>query len=89
VPGAGHLYANATPLGLLLVFLWSFVLATAFVTLRLLPVTEASSALSPPWGLAVGAAVLLVLYVVANRKRPESEVLVPTRRPPTARRKAA
>jgi Tfp pilus assembly protein PilF len=88
VPGSGHLYANATPLGLLFVFLWCLVLATAFVTLRLLPVTEASSALSPPWGLAVGAVVLLVLYVVANRTRPEHEVLVPTRRPPSARRKA-
>jgi tetratricopeptide (TPR) repeat protein len=89
VPGAGHLYSNATPLGLLLVFLWSLVLATAFVTLRLLPVTEASGDLSPPWGLAVGAAVLLVVYLVANRKRPEFEVLVPTRRPPPARRRAA
>jgi len=65
------------------------VLAAAFVTLRLLPVTEASSALSPPWGLGLGAVVLLVLYVVANRNRPEHEVLVPTRRPPSVRRKAA
>lgn len=89
VPGAGHLYASATPLGLLLVFLWALVLSAAFVTLRLLPVTESSSILSPPWGLALGALVLLVLYVVANRKRPEYEVLVPTRRPPSVRRKAA
>jgi tetratricopeptide (TPR) repeat protein len=89
VPGAGHLYASATPLGLALVFVWSLVLAAAFVTMRLLPVTDASGELSPPWGLGVGAVVLLVLYVVANRKRPEYEVLVPTRRPPPARRRAA
>jgi tetratricopeptide (TPR) repeat protein len=89
VPGAGHLYADATALGLVLVFLWSLVLAAAFVTLRLLPVTDASAELSPPWGLGVGAVVLLVLYVAANRKRPEYEVLVPTRRPPPARRRAA
>ena len=89
VPGAGHLYANATPLGLVLVFVWSLVLAAAFVTLRLLPMTESSGELSPPWGLAVGAVVLLILYVVANRTRPEHEVLVPTRRPPSVRRKAA
>ena len=91
IPGAGHLYANNAPLGLLLVLLWSLVLAAAFLTLRVLPVTEASSLLSPPWGLGVGLVVLVILYVVANRVKPEVEVLVPTRRPPSqpVRRKAA
>jgi Tfp pilus assembly protein PilF len=88
VPGAGHLYASKAPLGLLLVLVWSIVLVAAFLVLGLLPLTEASSSLSPPWGLVVGGIVLLVLYVVANRSRPEVEVLVPTRRPPQ-RRKAA
>ena len=91
IPGAGHLYAGKAPLGLLFVFLWSVVLALAFLTFGLLPLTEASESLTPPWGFAVGGVVLLVLYVVANRSKPEVEVLVPTRRPPSqqVRRKAA
>jgi hypothetical protein len=91
IPGAGHLYASHVPLGLLLVFLWSVVLAAGLLTFRVLPLTEASSSLSPPWGFGVGVAILVVLYVIANRVRPEVEVMVPTRRPPsqTVRRRAA
>ena len=89
VPGSGHLYASRTPLGIVLALLWSLVLAVAAVTVGLLPLTEAASSLTPPWGLAVGGVVLLALYVTANRSRPEYEVVVPTRRPPPARRRAA
>ena len=91
VPGAGHFYANKAWIGLPLVFLWSAVLAVALLTYRLLPLTEAAGPLSPPWGLALGGLVLLVLYVAANRVRPDFEVRVTARRPPPqrARKRAA
>jgi len=91
VPGAGHLYANQAVVGLPLVFLWSSILALAVVTHRLLPLTEAAGALSPPWGLVLGGLLLLALYVTANRVRPDFDVRVTARRPPPqrARKKAA
>jgi tetratricopeptide (TPR) repeat protein len=93
VPGAGHLYAHRAGMGILLVFSWSTVLAAGLLTGRLLPLTEASGDLSKPWGLGVGALVLLVIYVVANRSKPEFEdVMLPIRRtaaPAAARRRAS
>ena len=93
VPGAGHLYAHRAGMGILLVFVWSAVLAAGLLTGRLLPLTEASGDLSKPWGLGVGALVLLVVYVLANRSKPEFEgVMLPIRRaaaPAAARRRAS
>jgi tetratricopeptide (TPR) repeat protein len=93
VPGAGHLYAHRAGTGILLVFVWSAVLAAGLLTGRLLPLTEASGDLSKPWGLGVGALVLLVIYVLANRSKPEFEdVMLPIRRtaaPAAARRRAS
>ena len=91
IPGAGHLYANQALIGLPFVFLWSAILSLALISYRLLPLTEAAGPLSPPWGLALGGFVLLVLYVAANRVRPDFEVRVTARRPPPqrARKRAA
>jgi tetratricopeptide (TPR) repeat protein len=93
VPGAGHLYAHRAGMGILLVLVWSAVLAAGLLTGRLLPLTEASGDLSKPWGLGVGALVLLVVYVLANRSKPEFEgVMLPIRRaaaPAAARRRAS
>jgi hypothetical protein len=95
VPGAGHLYANRAPVGILLVMIWSAVIAAAVLAGRLLPLTEASGELSRPWGLGVGALVLLVVYFLANRSKPEFEdVMLPIRRaagaaPAPARRRAS
>ena len=95
VPGAGHLYANSAPVGILLVMVWSAVIAAALLAGRLLPLTEASGELSKPWGLGVGALVLLVVYFLANRSKPEFEdVMLPIRRaagaaPAPARRRAS
>jgi tetratricopeptide (TPR) repeat protein len=93
VPGAGHLYANRAPVGILLVFAWSAVIVAALLTGRVLPLTEASGQLSKPWGLGVGALVLLVVYILANRSKPEFEsVMLPIRRaaaPAPARRRAS
>jgi tetratricopeptide (TPR) repeat protein len=85
-PGAGHLYAQRTPFGLVLVFGWSLLLVVALLAGRVLPYTESPSTIEKPWGLALMALVLLALYVVANRSRPETDVMLPARRsPPPAR----
>ena len=91
VPGAGHFYANQALIGLPFVLLWSAILAVAALTYRLLPATEAAGQLRPPWGLALGGVLLLVLYVAANRVRPDFDVRVTARRPPPqrARKRAA
>ena len=85
-PGAGHVYAQKTFLGLLFVFLWSLILAAALLAGTVLPVTEASGALTNPWGLWVAGVLLLLIYVVANRARPDFEVMsMPARRPASNR----
>jgi hypothetical protein len=91
IPGAGHLYANTALIGLPLVFFWSAILSVALLTHRLLPLTEVADSLGAPWGLVLGGLLLLVLYVAANRVRPDFDVRVPARRPPPqpARKRAA
>ena len=85
-PGAGHLYAGKTLVGALLVLPWYLVIATAALGGRVLSVTEASSALSKPWGLGVAAVLLVLLWIVANRLRPDFEIVVAVKR--SARRTA-
>ncbi len=70
----------------MLVFGWSLLLVAALLAGRVLPYTEAASAIEKPWGLGLMALVLLALYVMANRSRPEAEFMLPARRsPPPAR----
>jgi tetratricopeptide (TPR) repeat protein len=81
LPGAAQVYRGAPFLGLLLSFLWALLIVTALFAGRWLPVTEASGALSSgPWGLVLAGLLLAGVYVVANRMKPETEVLVPVRR---------
>jgi len=85
-PGAGHLYSQKTVLGIALVFAWSLLLVLALMAGRILPYTEAPSTVERPWGLVLMAVILIALYVVANRGRPELDVMLPARRsPPPAR----
>jgi hypothetical protein len=88
-PGAGHLYAGKTLVGVALVLPWYVIIATGALAGRLLPVTEASSALSKPWGPGLAAVLLFVLWAVANRLRPDFEVVVAVKRSPAARRPGA
>jgi len=80
-PGAGHLYSQKTVAGVVFTLVWYALLSLVLLGGRLVPVTEASGTLSRPWGLGLAVVLLLVVYVAANRARPEFEVLVPIRRP--------
>jgi len=77
-PGAGHIYARQTLIGVLLAVPWYAVVAT-FVASRLVPLTEVSSRLTPPWAAIGFGVLLLVVWVVANRLRPELGGEIPRR----------
>jgi tetratricopeptide (TPR) repeat protein len=82
-PGAGQVYTQGTFFGVALTALWASVLSFILLTAGLLPFTDASSMLSPPWGLGVAGLLLIIVYVAANRVRPEMEVVMPAgSRPP-------
>jgi tetratricopeptide (TPR) repeat protein len=81
-PGAGHVYAHRTLSGVAFILIWSLVLSLALLGGRVLPFTEASSLVTTPWGLVLGGAILLAVYVAANRARPDFEILMPAGRPP-------
>jgi tetratricopeptide (TPR) repeat protein len=79
-PGMGHVYGRRTVVGLLISVAWYTLIAVTLLAGRLLSVTEASSRLVGPWGLGLAALVLVVIYVMANRGRLDTEVVVPLRR---------
>jgi tetratricopeptide (TPR) repeat protein len=78
-PGAGQVYARQTLAGTLLVTGWYTVLAGLFAS-QLVPLTEVSSRLTPPWAIALLVLLLVVIWVLANRVRPDFEVALPKRR---------
>jgi tetratricopeptide (TPR) repeat protein len=76
LPGSGHVYAQKTIFGLVLVLVWAAVLGVVLVAGRIVPLTEAPGSVAWPWGLGLAALILLVVYIVANRSRPDFEVAV-------------
>ena len=83
LPGAGQLYTQSPLVGLMLVAVWAAVLSLVLVAAGLVPLTDAPSDLMPRSGLALAALLLLVVYVTANRVRPEVEIAMPAgSRPP-------
>ena len=79
-PGSGHVYARRVVIGLFLLLVWSLVLVLCLLAGRSLPVTEASAIVTRSWGLGLAAVVLLAVYVVANRSRPDFDVIMPAGR---------
>jgi hypothetical protein len=85
-PGAGQVYGGWTLRGTLLLVAWYSVLSLV-VAGRVVPFTDVPRRLSPPWvAISVGLA-LLVVWLLANRFRPRSEVELPAR--PVRRTRAA
>ncbi|HXY38670.1 MAG TPA: tetratricopeptide repeat protein [Vicinamibacteria bacterium] len=67
-PGAGHLYAGRTVVGLALLVPWYAVLAL-IVAFQLVPFAEVASRLVPPWPLLVAGLLLAAIWVSAHRVR--------------------
>jgi tetratricopeptide (TPR) repeat protein len=86
LPGAGQVYAGHTVMGVVLLFLWCVPIATT-MALGLVPLGEVASRLTPSFWFALAVAlVLLAVWGVANRLRPDFGVTLPTRRPGGPRR---
>jgi tetratricopeptide (TPR) repeat protein len=77
-PGAGHVYSRQTLFGVLLVTLWYSLLAGVLAS-RLVPLTEVSSRLTPPWAITLVVLLLVGIWVLANRLRPDFDVPLPKR----------
>ncbi len=73
-PGAGHIYAHKILAGLGLSFVWYLVLSAVLLAGRVFPVTAAPGPLTQQVGLGASAVALLLVYVTANRARPDFEV---------------
>jgi Tfp pilus assembly protein PilF len=78
-PGAGHIYSRQTIVGFPLVAIW-YGLFALLVGGRIVPLTEVSGRLTPPW-MAILIGVLLVgTWVLANRVAPDFDVMLPKKR---------
>jgi tetratricopeptide (TPR) repeat protein len=78
-PGAGHLYLRWTFAGLLLAATWYGVVGVLAAS-EIVPFTEVARPLTPPWGAVVVGTLLVVIWVLANRLRPDLEAAIPSRR---------
>jgi tetratricopeptide (TPR) repeat protein len=79
-PGAGHLYAQSTLMGIVLSLAWYLLLSLVLLAGRVLPVTEAPAGIASRASLVAAIGLMLVVYVVANRSRPDFEVALPSPR---------
>jgi Tfp pilus assembly protein PilF len=72
-PGAGHLYLRRTVLGLLIAVTWYGVVGVVAGS-ELVPFTEVAGRLTPPWGAIAVGTLLVAIWVLANRLRPDLAV---------------
>jgi Tfp pilus assembly protein PilF len=87
-PGAGQVYGGWTLRGAALLVAWYGVLALV-VARWVVPFTEVSRRVSPPWLAVSVGLVLLGVWLAANRFRPESDVELPARPAGPRRARAA
>jgi len=78
-PGAGHVYAGQTLLGVALVIAWYGVIALVLAG-RIVPFTEVSSRLTPPWVPILVVVALILTWVLANRISPDFDVALQKKR---------
>jgi Tfp pilus assembly protein PilF len=79
-PGAGHMYAQSTTMGVVLCVAWYLLLSLVLLAGRVFPVTEAPTGIASRTGLVLAFGLMLLVYVVANRARPDFEVALPAPR---------
>lgn len=78
-PGAGHVFSGRTLAGCTLLAAWYAVVAL-LAAAAIVPFTEVSSMLVPPWWPAAPVLLLAVSWVVAGRLPPDFAAELPTRR---------
>jgi tetratricopeptide (TPR) repeat protein len=79
-PGAGQIYGRRPLAGLLLLAIWAACLAWAFVSLRVLSLTDVASSMARPWGLWIAGLAALLTYLFAQRLGPAFEAEAMPRR---------
>jgi hypothetical protein len=87
-PGAGQVYGGWTLRGAVLLAAW-YGLLGLLAAGRVVPFTGVPRRLSPPWAPVAAGLVLLALWAMANRFRPEREVELPARPAGPRRARAA
>jgi len=86
-PGAGQIYAGWTLRGAALVTAWYGILGLLGAS-RVVPFTEVSPQLSPPWLPLVAGLALVTLWFAANRFRPAPGLELPRGQAPRRPRSA-
>lgn len=76
VPGAGHVYAHRPLVGAVLAAIWCSVVSVLILSGRL-PYTGASSRLVGLWGYVPHVLLLVLLYLLAHRLRPDFSFFAP------------
>jgi tetratricopeptide (TPR) repeat protein len=76
LPGAGQMYGQATILGLILSLIWFGSISMLLFEGRVVPLTETPSVIAGYWGTGFIAVLMLVVYVLAHRLRPEFDTVV-------------
>jgi tetratricopeptide (TPR) repeat protein len=85
LPGAGQMYGQATLLGLALSFAWFASIAVLLLEGRVVPLTETPSVLAGNWGTGFLVLVMLAIFVLANRLRPDFDYVIPAQQRPPRR----
>jgi tetratricopeptide (TPR) repeat protein len=84
-PGAGQVYGQKALLGVPLALLWYGLIAILVLRGRLVTLTDTPSLLVGPWGAILAGLLMLIVWVLANRLRPDFDFDIPVQ-PRTARR---
>jgi Tfp pilus assembly protein PilF len=87
-PGAGHLYTGRALVGIALTTVW-YGLVALLVAPVVFPFAGVSGRIAPSWPAWAVGALLLVVWLAANRLTPELEVALPARPPGPRRAKVA
>jgi tetratricopeptide (TPR) repeat protein len=75
LPGAGQMYGQATILGLIFCFIWFGSISMLLFEGRV-PLTETPSVIAGYWGVVFILVLMLLVYLLANRLRPEFDTVV-------------
>jgi hypothetical protein len=67
-------------MGVVLCVAWYLLLSLVLLAGRVFPVTEAPTGIASRTGLVLAFGLMLLVYVVANRARPDFEVALPAPR---------